>query len=322
MLILTVTRQCNLRCRYCEVSTHDGPTLSAEDCRQALRLFVDRFGGGDVKITGGEPLLALDSTLAALAAAQQLPEISRVYLCSNGLELTHDLLTLLADQPKLILTVSLDGMAQDHDRNRTLPGGREGSYARATALLGQLVRLPRLVVTQTIAATTVRRVAANFAQLLDLGFRRFNLLPAHFQPWSTEALADLNRGLSTIAQTIVRRWERGEHLYLRNLFTWAPSPFFNRGLVVDADRRIYPSNLGLWRRFDPLRPQIQTGDLDQPPTLEELEARGRDVNGLLEQHTPRDLWQSTLAVNSALSRFCEGLYPALIRKRKRSRGAA
>ncbi|MFT4979441.1 MAG: molybdenum cofactor biosynthesis enzyme MoaA, partial [Myxococcota bacterium] len=47
-LILTVTRACNLRCSYCPTAKDGWPSLSAVDARDAIDLFIDRFGGGDI----------------------------------------------------------------------------------------------------------------------------------------------------------------------------------------------------------------------------------------------------------------------------------
>ena len=68
-LILTVTRACNLRCSYCPTAMDGWPSLTPDDARAALRLFADRFGGGDVKLFGGEPLLVPDVVRAAFDEA-------------------------------------------------------------------------------------------------------------------------------------------------------------------------------------------------------------------------------------------------------------
>ena len=59
-LILTVTRRCNLRCAYCPTVKDGVPDLSADDARRAIDLFLSRYGGGDIKLFGGEPANFLD----------------------------------------------------------------------------------------------------------------------------------------------------------------------------------------------------------------------------------------------------------------------
>ena len=82
-LILTVTRQCDLRCAYCPTAKDGWPSLTAEDTRRAIDLFADRYGGGDVKLFGGEPLLVPEVVRAAMDHAASRQEIRRVYLSTG-----------------------------------------------------------------------------------------------------------------------------------------------------------------------------------------------------------------------------------------------
>ena len=328
MLVLTVTRQCELRCAYCQTAQDGWPTLTAADCERALQIYIEQFGGGDVKLFGGEPLLAPEATRATIEAAQRAPEIHRVYLSTNGVALDEDWLELLRRTPKMVLTLSLDGRASDHDRfrrfgTRDAAGGDSGgSFAQSTAMLESLVKAPRVVITQTIAPQTAARADENLSYLMGLGFHRFNLLPVYFRPWSPTQLAELRAAFDRIHELALARWKEGERFYLRNLYTWAPSPFFNRGFVVDADRRIYPSNMGLWEGFEGLHERSRAGDLDHPPTPTDLAEAASQLDQWLEETVAPELRRATRAADQELTRLCRRLYPALIRYRLRARGAA
>jgi MoaA/NifB/PqqE/SkfB family radical SAM enzyme len=307
-LILTVTRRCDLRCAYCPTVKDGEPDLTPDDARRAVALFVARFGGGDMKVFGGEPMLVPEVTRAAVRAA---PAGIRVHLSTNGRNLDDDTLDLVAQHPRATLTLSLDGAAGDHD------GLRRGapSHARALALLPRLLRLPRFVVTQTIAPSTAPRAAENFRFLLALGIRRFNLLPAYFVPWSAPQLAALHGSFSEIAGVFRAAWSRGDRLYLRNLFVRAPTPFFNTGMVVDSDRTIHPSNLVLAHGFGDLRARTRLGTLDDPPDRRTLDDAARGLPALLAGHVPPVVWASTLAVDRELTSLCNSLYPAYFARR-------
>ena len=323
-MILTVTRACNLRCAYCPTAKDGWPSLTVEDARAAVSLFATRYVDaaqpGDVKLFGGEPLLVPEVVRAAIEAASGRPEIRRVYLSTNGLGLDAPWLDFLAGQPKVILTLSVDGRPEDHrGLRRALPGVAD-SYEHLLSLLPALLRAPRLVITQTIAPSTAARAADNFSHLLELGFRRFNLLPGYYLPWRPTQLSALDDAFDAISQRIRAEWAAGRPLYLRNLFTWAPTPFFNTGLVVDADRSIHPSNVGLSGQLDGLRGQTQVGSLDAPPSREALQAQAVQVEGLLRAALPEGVWASTQAADAALTRLVRGLYPAWLQmKRDRSR---
>lgn len=321
-LILTVTRACNLRCVYCPTVKDGWPSLSLDDARRALDLFVERYGTGTVKLFGGEPLMVPEVVRGVMEHARDLPGIERVYLSTNGLGLTPEWLDWLRGYPKGVLTISLDGRPEDNRNYRRAVEGVPDAYDHVLSLRDELLTVPRVVITQTIPPRTAHRAAENFQHLLDLGFWRFNLLPGYYILWQPERIAELRRGFDGIGRIIRDRWARGERMYLRNLFTLQPTPFFNTGMVVDADRTIHPSNVGLSGSLDELLGETRVGDLDHPPTAAELEERAAQINGLLEQRLSPRVWASTQAVDAELTRLCRSLYPDYVRYRKTRQEAA
>ncbi|MDP2312080.1 MAG: radical SAM protein [Pseudomonadota bacterium] len=316
-LILTVTRRCNLRCAYCPTVKDGVPDLSADDARRAIDLFRARYGGGDIKLFGGEPLLRPDIVEAVLTHVSDVSDVS-VYLSTNGTRFEPAILDLLRAHPRVTLTLSIDGAARDHDGLRRPLPGEAPSFAAIERWLPELLGLPRFVVTQTIAPSTAARAAANFRSLRAMGIGRFNLLPGYYLPWSATQLAALEQSFSAIAADFEAAWNAGERLYLRNLFVSAPTPFFNTGFVVDADRTIHPSNLVL---AEAVGPRTVVGTLDDPPSAEALaEAAARVPALLAEVYTP-DVLASTAAVDRVLTRLCDRLYPAYFRART-ARGTA
>jgi hypothetical protein len=319
-LILTVTRACDLRCSYCPTVKDGFPSLSPDQAVRALHLFAERYAGpngGDVKLFGGEPLLVPDVIDAVFDAAEQLPQVRRLYLSTNGRALDADRLQRIASVDKAILTISLDGRPEDHRRYRRGPE----SYDTVVALRKRLASMPRVVITQTIAPAAALNAAANFDHLLGLGFRRFNFLPGYFLAWSEAQLGALRTGFAAISARIHQEWRVGHPLYVRNLFTWAPTPFFNEGLIVDSDGTIHPSNVGLAGSFDDLRERTVVGTIDDPPSLEALDAAAKRTRGLIESTTPPRIWRSTQAADGELTRFVQGLLPAWAERRRARRAA-
>jgi hypothetical protein len=320
-LILTLTRACNLRCSYCPTVKDGWPSLSKADAVRALELFAARFGGGDVKLFGGEPLLVPDVVSAVFEAAAAMKPIRRVFLSTNGLGLDEGWLEFLRSHQKSVLTVSLDGDGAANRRFRRALPGVPDAYDHVMALLPRLVAMPRMVVTQTIPPGAAERAFDCFQHLWSLGFRRFNLLPGYYLAWSRAQLGALRGELARIHAFVVDRWARGEPLYLRNLFTLAPTPFFNTGLVVDADRTIHPSNVGLSGQLDALRGRTRVGTLDDPPAPSALEGKARETNAMLAESLPPGIWDSTLAVDRELTRLCRRLLAAYLERKRRSHAA-
>ncbi len=155
-----------------------------------------------------------------------------------------------------------------------------------------------------------------------MGFRRFNLLPGYYLPWRPEQLRALAEGFDAIGARFRGAWAEGRYLYLRNLFTYAPAPFFNTGLVVDADRSIHPCNVGLSGSLEETLGQTRVGDLDAPPSPAALAAAAAEIPALLEAQVPPAVWRATLAVDAELTRLCEGLLPSWLLHRSSRRAAA
>jgi MoaA/NifB/PqqE/SkfB family radical SAM enzyme len=314
VLILTVTRACDLRCSYCPTAKDGWPSLTPDQAVAAVDLFATR-GGGEMKLFGGEPLLVPEVCEAAIEAASQHDNITRVQLSTNGRGLTETWLQRVKDTPKMMLVVSMDGRPEDHRRFRRGPE----TYDAVVELLPSLLLTPRFVVTMVIPPATARHALENFLHLRSLGIHRFNFLPGYYLPWRAEQLDALKEGFDGIADHIRGAWTAGQRLYVKNLFTRAPTPFFNTGMVVDSDGTIHPSNVGLSGKLDHLREQTMAGTLESPPSPEELRLKGEQVNGLLEATLAEGVWQSTQDVDALLTAFCEGLYPDFLANRRRRR---
>jgi pyruvate-formate lyase-activating enzyme len=321
-LVLTVTRDCDLRCSYCPTVKRADPSLSVDDALRALRLFAERWGGGEVKLFGGEPLLRPSVVEAVLDAAANIPSIRRVLLSTNGLALDEAWLDRLAAEPKALLLVSIDGALDRQRRHRRRADGEQADWERLWALIPRLAAAPRAVVTMTIPPAAAAGAADDFEHLRGLGLRRFNLLPGYLLRWSPAQLAGLRASFERIGAAFVAGWDRGERLYLRNLFTWSPVPFFNVGLVVDCDGAIHPANVGLVDGFDALRGRTKVGSLDDPPSPSAVAEAARAVPDLLASGLPPDLWAGTLAADAELTRLCRSLLPSWAAWRARGRSPA
>lgn len=109
-LRISLTSDCNLRCRYCMPpgAVHSClPRMSDSEIIQIVTI-MSRLGIRCVKLTGGEPLLR--PSCAALAAKiKQIPGMERVTLTTNGMLLRQQLPALL-DAGLDAVNISLDAM--------------------------------------------------------------------------------------------------------------------------------------------------------------------------------------------------------------------
>lgn len=108
---ISITDQCNLRCRYC-LPTFDGGLPETElltydeimrICAQAVALGITRF-----KITGGEPLVRRDAS-QFIAELKRLSGVEQVTLTTNGLLLDRLENVAMLDG----INISLDALSEE-----------------------------------------------------------------------------------------------------------------------------------------------------------------------------------------------------------------
>jgi len=134
-LIFLMTHRCNLRCAMCQpkdevlVDRHDELT------RAQWRSIVDQapaFGARSIALSGGEPLLRAEDSIALIRRAHELGLGTTVI--TNGVLWRGDLLDRFVDAGLDAVTVSIDGAdAASHDGVRGVPG----SFEKAMDLLAR-----------------------------------------------------------------------------------------------------------------------------------------------------------------------------------------
>lgn len=174
MLVLSLTGDCNLACRYCYASEQTKRTMMWETARCA----VDLAAGGDpftLQFSGGEPLLALP-LLARIASYVREKRIrARMAIQTNGTLLTEEAADVLCASG-IGVGVSLDGRPAVHDRQRQYPDG-SGSAADAATGIERLARrgigigLTCVVTAENVSRLTdVVDLAYYFGNVYRLGF--------------------------------------------------------------------------------------------------------------------------------------------------------
>ena len=137
-LILQVTQNCNLRCKYCVYSgsyvnrTHTKKRMSFEIAKQAVDFYFAHNinkDAGVISFYGGEPLLEMDLIKKVVAYSEKLYEGKelRFNMTSNATLLTDEIADFLYEH-NFNLTISLDGPEEVHNQSRVFADSKTGTF--------------------------------------------------------------------------------------------------------------------------------------------------------------------------------------------------
>lgn len=138
-LILVVTEECNLRCRYCAYSgiysnqrVHSNNMMSKEIAKKAIDNYFTFFASvqrhninavPSIGFYGGEPLMNFEVIKYAIEYANEKYAGKISYTTTvNATLLTKEIIRFLA-QHAVTLVVSLNGNKAENDRSRVFPNG-------------------------------------------------------------------------------------------------------------------------------------------------------------------------------------------------------
>jgi len=226
-----VTNRCNGHCNTCNIWKMDPRpdpafeqiTWFLHDNRATLRHL--RF----IQLTGGEPFLREDLPDIAEAVHDALPRCM-IWIPTNGLlpekvaDMTKRMLVDL-DEPRLGVTVSLDGEGKSHDIQR----GIDGSFRLAMTTLRLLSELkkryPRLHVSTGFTLTAANYQQAPIIQKMSGQYgAEFSVRPVNISEHYYQNLGETRQITAENIEPIVRQlasWVKEDNGTLKGLTTLA-----------------------------------------------------------------------------------------------------
>ncbi|WP_054942729.1 radical SAM protein [Paenibacillus ihuae] len=157
-LILGLTENCNLRCKYCifsgnyeEMRTHTFKRMEKKTALKSVQKYIDYIEEWKeyapdkqpvISFYGGEPLLRFDLIQEVIAYVQQKGFRTMFSMTTNGTLLTDSIIEYLVAH-NVMISVSLDGSKEMHDKNRVFANDRgsfEVVYGNIRKLLAEIKR--------------------------------------------------------------------------------------------------------------------------------------------------------------------------------------
>lgn len=256
-VILHLTKDCNLRCKYCYAPSKIKESMNAQTGRKAIDLALS-LGSKSACISyfGGEPLLRFDAikelTRYATERAEACDKSMHFRLSTNGTLFDEEKLAFCRDH-NLLYAVSLDGDREAHNAQRVFPTGK-GSFDVLDRKLSLILKYnPTVVVTSVVTPQTVDRLHSSIEYIWNKGIRYFvHALDYTHPDWRPEDIGRLELSYRELATFYIEKARSGEHfhfgLFDDKLKTHAASPyklgqtcdFGAKKISIAPDGRIFP----------------------------------------------------------------------------------
>lgn len=189
-LIINLTNDCPLRCKYCFVDFAKR-TASLDTLTLFLTRFVEGFYGPQLKdknpsslcFFGGEPLMHFHDLIVPIV--NQFEGKFTWSITTNGVLLTDEILSFIQEKNFSVI-LSIDGAPATQNFNRPFENG-EGSAAAIEPWLTKIsTALPHTVFRSTLIPETVEHLNENIAYARQHGFNHYFCCPDEFSNWSEE----------------------------------------------------------------------------------------------------------------------------------------
>lgn len=238
-LILLITHNCQLKCRYCRVRKFSA-SMNEEVLLKAVDLlFVSNRKDLQLQFFGGEPLLRFDLVQKAVEYAQKVNEKLKrdltFILTTNGIVLTKEKVDFFKKH-KFLIECSIDGEIENQLKMRRARSGI-GYYSQLLDNLEYLFSsgVPHYSISVAVPQNATS-VFNNFKHLVSLGFKRLQMNYSLGVFWSKNAIGKLFEETVRIREYLKKR----KDIEFINLTSIRKEPVvLNAELTVDCDGGIY-----------------------------------------------------------------------------------
>jgi uncharacterized protein len=256
-VILHLTPNCNLSCKYCYASINNGSSMSIETAKKGIDLAVkEGINSACVSYFGGEPLLFFDKiktlTLYAVEEGKKHNKEMHFRLSTNGTLFNEEILAF-CKKYNILFAISLDGDEKAHDSSRITKTG-EGSFKIIDEKLDMILKYnPYSVFASVITPLNCDRLYESMEYMWSRGIRYVAHAVDYNDPdWTMELFEKLTESYKKLSAWYIDKTRSGNYFYM-NLFddklkTHAKSPFkigeicdFGKSKVsIAPNGRIYP----------------------------------------------------------------------------------
>lgn len=179
-LIILPTEQCNFRCKYCYETFNKGKMSQCiqDSLIKYVRKNIHKYTGLNVSWFGGEPLEAIDVVEKLSKTFQNICRVAKksysASMTTNGYSLTIEIFKTLYSLDVYNFQITIDGLEQEHDRQRILANG-EGTFSTIINNLLNIKNNTNYFNTSFIIRTNfTKRIYDQIEQFLSFYVENFN----------------------------------------------------------------------------------------------------------------------------------------------------
>lgn len=209
-VMLNVTDNCNLACRYCFVEQHPH-YMSFDIAKKAVDWEINNYKikrqlnladaqeKCELNFFGGEPTLMFDQIIIPLVeyVEDKYPDMLNFGMTTNCTLLTKDKVDFCYEHNIHILA-SIDGAEETQCYNRPCRNGANSSKMVEENVKYLLEKFPNTVFRSTGYAPTIHHLYENYLYAESLGFRQWVIIPDERIPWTDEQINTFEEQLSKI----------------------------------------------------------------------------------------------------------------------------
>jgi uncharacterized protein len=221
---LLITNKCNLNCSYCIAKKLPKSTMSIEDGRKAIDLFLFLSEGCksiEFTFSGGEPLCEFEILKELLiyinTRCNELGVFSNYLLKTNGTICNSRILEII-NKYEVNVAISIDGDQKAHDTCRKFKNG-DGSYELICKnIISFLNNKNTCSGSLTVHPNFTQNLKEKVKFLFTLGLTNIDIAPVYGTvEWSDDKISDFLESLHDVAHYIKTQREHGNEIRITPL---------------------------------------------------------------------------------------------------------
>jgi len=215
---LSLTHDCNLRCKYCYAGDKFHKTMTLQTAKEivdfaiSITVITDTI---DFSFFGGEPFLAftLIKEIIAYIENKNIQNPITYNITTNGTIISNEIIDYIIEK-NIKLSISIDGPASIHDENRVDIHGKGTLDIILKNIKTLSSKLDFFQVNAVYGAKTVEQLDETFNFFVENGIKNIHLNPNITENWDISSFPKITTAYKRIAKRYIELYKNNEEVAL------------------------------------------------------------------------------------------------------------